>query len=245
MTNTEERNWPCGRPREPIPTIIEPVIYEEAAIRYGPAQTIQEAGKIKPAHREDCLRGQQHADESLVSLTEVTRWLLQATETYCTWFMPSDFAETHPTSAGWYKTSPRDGSSTGILLRTGIYLICGYAGGTETVLYTSWLFQRIVPPVLFKAQASDEFRLQGYRKSLIVLVMAFLSPAYGYGSNAPSCAAKREQETPHASDRDLVEELVGRKGRTTWDARPRPSVSEIQTTYRPGPNPSMSSGFLF
>ena len=125
---------------------------------------------------------------------------------------------------------------------------CVLLGGDGTVLYSSWLFQRVVPPVLSFAMGSlgflTKFDFQQYQSTLekaftdgitISLRLRF------EGTVMRSQKEYRETET-----RDVVEELIGEESgenRTHKPDRTFEILNDIVVDR--GPNPTMSTIELF
>ncbi|KAL5343126.1 ATP-NAD kinase-like domain-containing protein [Aspergillus crustosus] len=125
-------------------------------------------------------------------------------------------------------------------------------GGDGTVLYTSWLFQHVVPPVLSFALGSlgflTKFDFNDYQNILSssiqdgVLVSLRLRFECTIMRSNP-----HKRETPASKkQRDLVEELIGDEIEGTLSHRPD-GVSHIlnDIVVDRGPNPTMSSIELF
>ncbi|KAA8568043.1 hypothetical protein MFRU_041g00480 [Monilinia fructicola] len=133
-------------------------------------------------------------------------------------------------------------------------------GGDGTVLYASWLFQRIVPPVLsfalgslgfltkfdfgdFEKQLTTAFR-DGVTISLrlrfegtVMRSQARKTKAIGNGENGDEESAPR---------RDLVEELVGEEKEDERTHRPDGTYEILNDiVVDRGPNPTMSSIEIF
>ncbi|KAI9370784.1 ATP-NAD kinase-like domain-containing protein [Aspergillus egyptiacus] len=125
-------------------------------------------------------------------------------------------------------------------------------GGDGTVLYTSWLFQHVVPPVLSFSLGSlgflTKFDFNNYPKILEsaindgVLVSLRLRFECTIMRSNP-----HEQETPASKkQRDLVEELIGDESDGTLSHRPDGVVHILNDiVVDRGPNPTMSSIELF
>lgn len=113
-------------------------------------------------------------------------------------------------------------------------------GGDGTVLYSSWLFQRIVPPVLSFAMGSlgflTKFDYNGFQETL--------SKAFSRGINISlrlrfEGTVMRSQSLEAGKPRDLVEELIGDEGDGNThkpEGTPHNILNEIVLDR--GPNPS-------
>ncbi|KAL4920479.1 ATP-NAD kinase-like domain-containing protein [Aspergillus aurantiobrunneus] len=125
-------------------------------------------------------------------------------------------------------------------------------GGDGTVLYTSWLFQHVVPPVLSFSLGSlgflTKFDFNNYQNILNSViqdgVMVSLRLRF-------ECTIMRsnlhKRETPATKKhRDLVEELIGDETDGTLSHRPDGVVHILNdVVVDRGPNPTMSSIELF
>lgn len=129
-------------------------------------------------------------------------------------------------------------------------------GGDGTVLYASWLFQRIVPPILSFALGSlgflTKFDFEDYAPTLdlafnkgvtVSLRLRFegtvmRSQKRANGSSEPS--SEEEEEYAHRS-RDLVEELIGEEKEDAHTHRPDGTFEILnEIVVDRGPNPSKS-----
>lgn len=195
-------------------------------------------------------------DESLVSLTrKITRWLLskdRATpyvvyverrlETHAD-FGALQLIQDEPSAKDRLKYwDPKLAQEQPHLFDFVITL-----GGDGTVLYTSWLFQRIVPPVLSFALGSlgflTNFDFADYQKSLDNAFRDGVVVSLRLRFECTIMRSKARLRDPHLrslSDRDLVEELIGEEGEDTLTHTPD-RVYEIlnDVVLDRGPNPSM------
>ncbi|PWY94292.1 NAD+ kinase [Aspergillus sclerotioniger CBS 115572] len=125
-------------------------------------------------------------------------------------------------------------------------------GGDGTVLFTSWLFQHVVPPVLSFSLGSlgflTKFDFNDYQKTLTA---AFRD---GVSVNLRlrfECTIMRSKPLPEGSScaggkRDLVEELIGEECIDTLTHRPDKVLQILNDVVLDrGPNPTMSSIELF
>ncbi|KAJ4355574.1 uncharacterized protein N0V89_003594 [Didymosphaeria variabile] len=121
-------------------------------------------------------------------------------------------------------------------------------GGDGTVLYASWLFQRIVPPVLAFSLGSlgflTKFDYEQYPQTL--------SRAFDEGITASlrlrfEATIMRSQNRDGDNDRrDLVEELIGEESEDHHTHRPDSTHNILnEVVVDRGPNPTMSSIELF
>ncbi|KAH6845465.1 ATP-NAD kinase-like domain-containing protein [Chaetomium sp. MPI-CAGE-AT-0009] len=138
-------------------------------------------------------------------------------------------------------------------------------GGDGTVLYASWLFQRIVPPVLSFALGSlgflTKFDFEDYRKTLtngfnegITVSLRLRFEATVMRSRKTGSRLKEDGE--HAENaldedhdgppRDLVEELIGEEKDDEHTHRPDGTYEVLnEVVVDRGPNPTMSNVDIF
>lgn len=119
-------------------------------------------------------------------------------------------------------------------------------GGDGTVLYASWLFQRIVPPTLAFSLGSlgflTKFDYDSYPQTL--------SRAFEEGITVNlrlrfEATVMRSQERD-GTGRDLVEELIGEEAEDHHTHRPDGTYNILnEVVVDRGPNPTMSSIELF
>lgn len=130
-------------------------------------------------------------------------------------------------------------------------------GGDGTVLYASWLFQRIVPPVLSFALGSlgflTKFDFEGYEKTLVSAFTKGVTVSLRLrfeGTVMRSQKRKRpeveqgseEDEDELHRQRDLVEELVGEEREDERTHRPDGTFEILnEIVVDRGPNPSKFS----
>ena len=114
-------------------------------------------------------------------------------------------------------------------------------GGDGTLLYASWLFQRIVPPVLSLSLGSlgfltkfdyDDFRetlTNAFRDGIIVsLRLRF------------ECTVMRSQKKDRKGGRDLVDELIGEESENDYTHKPERTYEILNDiVVDRGPNPSL------
>ncbi|KAL9022697.1 MAG: hypothetical protein Q9185_000126 [Variospora sp. 1 TL-2023] len=120
-------------------------------------------------------------------------------------------------------------------------------GGDGTLLYASWLFQRIVPPVLSFALGSlgflTKFDYADYRGTL--------STAFNNGITVSlrlrfEATIMRTQTAQGDGKHDLVEELIGDEAENNLTHKPDGSYTILnEIVVDRGPNPTMSSIELF
>ncbi|PTB41962.1 uncharacterized protein TrAFT101_008936 [Trichoderma asperellum] len=132
-------------------------------------------------------------------------------------------------------------------------------GGDGTVLYASWLFQRIVPPVLSFALGSlgflTKFDFEDYQP---ILNSAFskgvtVSLRLRFECTVMRSVRKRLPESESDEDddeshyrRDLVEELIGEENEDEHTHRPEGTFEILnELVVDRGPNPTMSFTEIF
>lgn len=133
-------------------------------------------------------------------------------------------------------------------------------GGDGTVLYASWLFQRIVPPVLSFALGSlgflTKFDFEEYESTLtsafndgvtVSLRLRFEGTLMRSQKRRPKAITPREHGDAEVEDeeepvkRDLVEELIGEEKDDEHTHRPDGTYEILnEIVVDRGPNPSMS-----
>jgi NAD+ kinase len=194
-------------------------------------------------------------DETLVSLTrKVTRWLISKDrDTPYTVYVERRM-ETHP-DFGTLQLLQEEPSAKGRLKfwdpklaqeQPHLFDFVVTLGGDGTVLYTSWLFQRIVPPVLSFALGSlgflTNFDFSDHQKILENAFRDGVTVSLRLRFECTIMRSKARLKDPHArslSGRDLVEELIGEEGEDTLTHTPD-RVYEIlnDVVLDRGPNPS-------
>lgn len=119
-------------------------------------------------------------------------------------------------------------------------------GGDGTVLYASWLFQRIVPPVLAFSLGSlgflTKFDYDHYPETLTQAFKDGITVSLRLRFEA---TIMRSQSRP-ANARDLVDELIGEESEDHHTHRPDGTHNILnEVVVDRGPNPTMSSLELF
>jgi NAD+ kinase len=121
-------------------------------------------------------------------------------------------------------------------------------GGDGTVLYASWLFQRVVPPVLSFALGSlgflTKFDFNQYEDTLTRAFRDGVTISLRLRFEGTIMRSQKRPDEPER--RDLVEELVGEEGddhRTHKPERTFEILNDIVVDR--GPNPTMSTIELF
>ncbi|KAL1839202.1 hypothetical protein VTJ49DRAFT_1791 [Mycothermus thermophilus] len=135
-------------------------------------------------------------------------------------------------------------------------------GGDGTVLYASWLFQRIVPPVLSFALGSlgflTKFDFEEYQKTLthafhdgvtVSLRLRFevtVMRSQAAWSRSRGDRDGRVHEVDEKPMRDLVEELIGNEKDDELTHRPEGTYEVLnEVVVDRGPNPTMASIEIF
>ncbi|KAL4805170.1 ATP-NAD kinase-like domain-containing protein [Aspergillus unguis] len=125
-------------------------------------------------------------------------------------------------------------------------------GGDGTVLYTSWLFQHIVPPVLSFSLGSlgflTKFNFDDYQNILSSAMQDGLLVSLRLRFECTIMRSNpRKQETPASKkQRDLVDELIGDETEATLSHRPDGAAHILNDiVVDRGPNATMSSIELF
>ncbi|TPX10446.1 uncharacterized protein E0L32_008665 [Thyridium curvatum] len=134
-------------------------------------------------------------------------------------------------------------------------------GGDGTVLYASWLFQRIVPPVLSFALGSlgflTKFDFEGYQSTLTTAFNEGVTVSLRLRFEG-TIMRSQKKPMPQLSDgshdelddeedmRDLVEELIGEEKDDEHTHRPDGTFEILnEVVVDRGPNPTMSYTEIF
>ncbi|KAL8710044.1 MAG: hypothetical protein Q9220_005315 [cf. Caloplaca sp. 1 TL-2023] len=120
-------------------------------------------------------------------------------------------------------------------------------GGDGTLLYASWLFQRIVPPVLSFALGSlgflTKFDYADYQDTLSTAFSDGITVSLRLRFEATIMRTQTAQENKR---HDLIEELIGDEAENNLTHRPDGSYTILNDiVVDRGPNPTMSSTELF
>ncbi|KAJ5757636.1 uncharacterized protein N7511_006330 [Penicillium nucicola] len=201
-------------------------------------------------------------DESLVSLTrKVTRWLLSKDRDTLYVVFVERRLQTHPDFGAIQLVEDEPSAADRLKYwdpklaheQPHLFDFVITLGGDGTVLYTSWLFQRIVPPVLSFALGSlgflTKFDFADYQKTLETAFREGVVVSLRLRFECTIMRSKARAKDPDArtlSSRDLVEELIGEEGEDTLTHTPD-RVYEIlnDVVLDRGPNPTMSQIELF
>ena len=125
--------------------------------------------------------------------------------------------------------------------------ICITLGGDGTLLYASWLFQRIVPPVLSFSLGSlgflTKFDYSGFRTTLTRAFEDGITVSLRLRFEG---TVMRSQKADRNSGPDLVEELVGEESENQHTHKPDGSFEILNDiVIDRGPNPTMSAIEIF
>lgn len=120
-------------------------------------------------------------------------------------------------------------------------------GGDGTLLYASWLFQRIVPPVLSLSLGSLGFLTKfDYNEFQDTLTKAFRDGITVSLRLRFEGTIMRNQKPDQLDDRDLVEELIGEEAENEFTHKPDGTYMILNDiVVDRGPNPTMSSIEIF
>lgn len=193
-------------------------------------------------------------DESLISLTRrVTQWLLsKERDTQYVVYIEKRL-ETHPDFAAW-QLEEEEPSAKGRLKywdpksaldNPHLFDFVITLGGDGTVLYTSWLFQRIVPPVLSFSLGSlgflTKFDFNDYQSTLDTAFRdgVVVSLRLRFECTIMRSNPQPKEELSETNKRDLVEELIGEEVEGTLTHTPDKVVQILNDVVLDrGPNPS-------
>ncbi|OOQ89455.1 NAD(+) kinase [Penicillium brasilianum] len=201
-------------------------------------------------------------DESLVSLTrKMTRWLLSKDRDAPYNVYVERRLETHPDFGALQLVQEEPSAKSRLLYwdpklaqeQPHLFDFVITLGGDGTVLYTSWLFQRIVPPVLSFSLGSlgfmTKFDFADHQKILENAFREGVVVSLRLRFECTIMRSKARLKDPNSrtlTSRDLVEELIGEEGEDTLTHTPD-RVYEIlnDVVLDRGPNPTMSQIELF
>ncbi|KAF2681741.1 ATP-NAD kinase [Lentithecium fluviatile CBS 122367] len=192
-------------------------------------------------------------DETLIKHTrETTDWLLTKDPSYKVYveetlehnnlFDAQGLVEKHPDYKGRLKFWTNELCAE----KPQTFDIVLALGGDGTVLYASWLFQRIVPPVLAFSLGSLGFLTKfDYGQYPFTLSRAFSEGITVSLRLRFEATIMRSQNRDHNSH-DLVEELIGEESEDHYTHRPDGTHNILnEVVVDRGPNPTMSSIELF
>lgn len=201
-------------------------------------------------------------DESLIKLTrDLTKWLLSKDrDTLYTVYVQDSF-QNHPNFDGPHLVDEVDEPSARDRLRYwNVHIAADHPqtfdfvitlGGDGTVLYTSWLFQKIVPPVLSFSLGSlgflTKFDFSNYQDTITKSFRdgVAISLRLRFECTVMRSNPRREpalDEQGYVIKKDLVDELVGEEvGDTLTHVPDRVFQILNDIVVDRGPNPSMFS----
>jgi NAD+ kinase len=195
-------------------------------------------------------------DESLVVLTrKVTQWLLSKDRSTKYVVYVEKRLETHP-DFGAVQLVQEEPTAEGRLKywdsnmaseEAHLFDFVVTLGGDGTVLYTSWLFQQVVPPVLSFSLGSlgflTRFDFNQYQSTLETAFKdgVVVSLRLRFECTIMRSNRRPENDATNITKRDLVEELIGEEMEGTLTHRPD-KVFQIlnDVVLDRGPNPSKS-----
>jgi len=123
-------------------------------------------------------------------------------------------------------------------------------GGDGTVLYASWLFQRVVPPVMSFALGSlgflTKFDFENYQSTLTKAFADGVTVSLRLRFEGTIMRSQKSEESDDEGSRDLIDELIG-------DDRDKANTHKPDGTHNilndivldRGPNPTMSTIEVF
>lgn len=128
--------------------------------------------------------------------------------------------------------------------------ICVALGGDGTVLYASWLFQRVVPPVMSFALGSlgflTKFDFDSYQQTLTRAFKAGVTVSLRLRFEGTIMRSQARGDEEEQKSRDLIEELIGTEADDVHTHKPECSHNILNDIVLDrGPNPTMSSIELF
>lgn len=200
-------------------------------------------------------------DKTLIKKTrDVTRWLLSTQRDVRYIVYVEDTMKAHPDfdAEGIVKEGHENGEGWGERLKywddelarkhphTFDFVVT--LGGDGTVLYASWLFQRVVPPVLSFALGSlgflTKFDFEDYQKTLTQAFRDGVTISLRLRFEGTIMRSQRSKE--ECQGMDLVEELIAEETEGKWTHKPDRTFEILNDiVVDRGPNPTMSTIELF
>ncbi|KAF2083985.1 ATP-NAD kinase [Saccharata proteae CBS 121410] len=194
-------------------------------------------------------------DETLIANTrEVADWLLKQDGNYTVYvehtmednkiFDKQGLLRQHPS----FKPRLRFWTEELCQRRPQTFDIVLALGGDGTVLYASWLFQRIVPPVLAFSLGSlgflTKFDYDNYTQTLTRAFRDGITVSLRLRFEATVMRSQRRKDNLIGAD--LVEELIGEESEDEHTHRPDGTHNILnEVVVDRGPNPTMSSIEIF
>ncbi len=128
--------------------------------------------------------------------------------------------------------------------------ICICLGGDGTVLYASWLFQRVVPPVMSFALGSlgflTKFDFDHYDQTLTKAVQEGVTVSLRLRFEGTIMRSQQRGTDEEQHSRDLVDELIGDLASDATSHKPEGSHNIMNDIVLDrGPNPTMSAIEMF
>lgn len=125
---------------------------------------------------------------------------------------------------------------------------CILLGGDGTVLYSSWLFQRVVPPVLSFAMGSlgflTKFDFNDYKNTMENVFKDGVTISLRL--RFEGTVMRSQKEYSDSDSRDVVEELIGEEAGDNRTHKPGATFEILNDiVVDRGPNPTMSTIELF
>ena len=193
---------------------------------------------LTKAHDEDLISNTRGVAEWLLSKDRVTPYIVYVEETLKDnhRFDAKGLVAQEPSSEGrlkyWTNELCRKHPNTFDFIIT--------LGGDGTVLYASWLFQRVVPPVLSFAMGSlgflTKFDYDNFEDTLATAFKDGVTVALRLRFEG---TVMRANARDAASDRDLVQELIGEEADNDHTHKPDGSYEILNDiVVDRGPNPS-------
>ncbi|KAL1626170.1 hypothetical protein SLS54_003004 [Diplodia seriata] len=123
-------------------------------------------------------------------------------------------------------------------------------GGDGTVLYASWLFQHVVPPVLAFSLGSlgflTKFDYGSYRQTLTKAFNEGITVSLRLRFEGTVMRSQKREKCGGNTPRDLVEELIGEESEDCHTHHPDGTYNILnEVVLDRGPNPTMSSIEIF
>lgn len=200
-------------------------------------------------------------DKKLIQFTrDVSKWLLQQrnadNESYTVWvedtmkdnkiFDAEGLAQMDPT----FKDRIRYWNTELCRKKPHQFEIVVALGGDGTVLYSSWLFQRVVPPVMSFALGSLGFLTKfDYNDHQNTLTQAFaegVTVSLRLRFEGTIMRAQKRADLDCFEDRDLIDELIGEDRDMATTHKPQGTHNILNDIVLDrGPNPTMSTIEVF
>ncbi|KAI9816869.1 MAG: hypothetical protein M1827_001514 [Pycnora praestabilis] len=195
-------------------------------------------------------------DETLIGYTrEVAEWLLsKERDTQYTVYVENTLQENHKFGAKGlvsmdpsYEERLKYWTNEDCIHHPHTFDFVVTLGGDGTVLYASWLFQRIIPPVMSFAMGSLGFLTKfDYSQFPAILTRSFTEGITVNLRLRFEGTVMRARNLHKGDVRDLVEELIGEEAEDNRTHRPDGSYEILNDiVVDRGPNPVMSSIEIF